>query len=455
MRVISSDKGRAGLAAIFIFAALSASFYFIYPKFISTPAPAPAKKINADLPAPELVAEAPALSQAEESGTPLLKEASLALSKGDYARAIDFLREALKASPDSIELKEALAKALNRDAVNEYKAGNLSRAKTLIEEAVTLSGDKTFYANLASIKIRTGDLEGAKEALESMDRRDRAQDMALKSVYTRLGNKELDGNDFAPAMEYFEKALALDPGDGALRAELESLKGQAASEGKMGRAEGGHFLVKFEGGENAVTGHLIGLLLEEAYMKVGSDLGYYPADKIEALLYTNESFRDVTGSPSWAGAIFDGRIKVPAGGITGKTDELERVIFHEYTHAVVRRISNEKAPVWLNEGLAQYEEGKRSAPYAEGLKKAALSGKLSLRALEGSFMNLDADGARTAYLLSLSATEYIIGEFGIFSAKKVIEARADGMALDKAIQSALYLSYEELEKSWVSSLASP
>ncbi|MBI2400297.1 MAG: hypothetical protein HYV23_04460 [Deltaproteobacteria bacterium] len=223
-------------------------------------------------------------------------------------------------------------------------------------------------------------------------------------------------------------------------------------EAGMGRREGGHFLVKFEGGENAVAGHLIGLLLEEAYFKVGSDLGHYPEERIEALLYSKEAFRDITRSPSWAGAIYDGRIKLPAGGLTGKTSALEEVIFHEYTHAVVRELSKGKAPVWLNEGLAQYEEGKSAEPYARFLSGLASRGALRLRPLEGSFMRLGPQEAGAAYLLSLSATSYIIREYGLFQVRSILERLAEGMELEEAISACLGVSYDELEKDWAASI---
>lgn len=225
-------------------------------------------------------------------------------------------------------------------------------------------------------------------------------------------------------------------------------------EAGMGRREGGHFLVKFEGGENAVTGHLIGLLLEEAYFKVGSDFGHYPEQRMEALLYSKEAFRDITRSPSWAGAIYDGRIKLPVGGVTGNTSALEKVIFHEYAHAVVKELSGGRAPVWLNEGIAQYEEGQSSAQYARALSQLASRGTLSLRPLEGSFMRLRAQEAQIAYMLSLSATEYIIREFGLFSVRSLLERLGEGMALEDAIYASLGVSYEELEKDWAASLSS-
>lgn len=224
-------------------------------------------------------------------------------------------------------------------------------------------------------------------------------------------------------------------------------------EASMGRREGGHFLVRFEGGENAVAGHLIGLLLEEAYLKVGSDLGHYPDERIEALLYSQEAFRDITRSPAWAGAIYDGRIKLPAGGITEKTAALEKVIYHEYTHAVVRELSGGRAPLWLNEGIAQYEEGQRSAPHARALAALSAKGALRLRPLEGSFMGLRQREAQAAYLMSLSAVEYLVREFGLFTVRSILERLAEGEGLDEAISASLGISYDELEARWAASVA--
>lgn len=234
--------------------------------------------------------------------------------------------------------------------------------------------------------------------------------------------------------------------------EFAAIEREDPFEAGMGRREGGHFLVKFDGGENAVAGHLIGLLLEEAYFKIGSDLGHYPEQRIEALLYSKEAFMDITKSPSWAGAIYDGRIKLPVGGVTEKTSMLEEVIFHEYTHAVVRDLSNGRAPVWLNEGLAQYEEGKSAAPYARVLSGMASKGSLRLRPLEGSFMGLGPQEAQIAYVLSLSATGYIIREYGLFQVRSILERLAEGMELQEAISASLGVSYDELEKDWAASV---
>lgn len=89
---------------------------------------------------------------------------------------------------------------------------------------------------------------------------------------------------------------------------------------------GGHFNVVFYGSENVVSAHLISLVLEEAYRKVGADILFWPRESIGAVLYPEKDFFDITKSPSWVGAIYDGKIKMPAGGLVDRTGELERVI---------------------------------------------------------------------------------------------------------------------------------
>lgn len=368
-----------------------------------------------------------------------------AYKAGEFTRAVSLYRAAYKDDPSS-EAGSSLAKALNGAATVEYNSGNYERAKEMLTEALELSKDPVFSRNLANVQIKLQDTEGAVESLEGLrdlpDVRGR-----LKNLYVRLAGERLNKGERDGAIESLEKGLLIDPNDNPLKERLSKLRAEHDFEGKMGSRGGSRFLVRYEGGENAVAGHLIGLLLEEAYLKVGSDLAFYPEDRIEALLYTRETFRDVTRSPAWAGAIYDGRIKVPAGGLTDKTSELEKVVFHEYTHALVHRISKGRAPTWLNEGIAQYEEGKSSGAHAREISEALSSG-MKLRLLEGSFMGYNANAAHTAYLLSLSATEYMIREFGVSAVKRILESLGSGMGVDESLKASIYMSYDEFDKGW-------
>lgn len=454
LRSISGPGGKAGPFFIFLLTLLLASpFVYFYfrakaKKTVNQPEIQTAEK-DAALepvvrPAPVPVVSARRSNDNEDA-------AGKAIREGDYMKASVLLRAALKDSPESPALKKALAETLNRLAINEYNGGNFIRAKDLLTEAAGLSREPSFLENLANVQMRLNDLKGAAATLEPISSDPRVR-QTLKRLYTELGNADYKERDVKAALEFYDKVLSLDPSDEYLKETVKKLRSEYDSEVKMGRHEVGHFIIKFEGAENAVAGNLIGLLLEEAYMKVGADLGYYPPDRIEALLYSRENFRDITQSPSWAGAIYDGRIKIPAGGVVEKTGELEKVIFHEYTHVVVHRLAAGRAPTWLNEGIAEYEEGKDASGYNAQLSGFMAKNSVTLKSLEGSFLRLSPDGARAAYLVSLSATGYIIREFGVSSVRRILENLGGGMPLDSSIRSAIYLSYDDLERSWLDSL---
>jgi tetratricopeptide (TPR) repeat protein len=392
------------------------------------------------------------ISPGEGAASKTANEAVKAFNEGNWREAERLFRKALEDSPDDKILKHNLAQSLAGMAWQEYEEENFFEARDLFYEAIGVKEEPALFKGLASARIKTDELEEAAEALENV-RGDLEAETLLKDIYGRLGEERYRSGSLEEAIDYYERGLAIDPGDENLRDALYRIKRDNDAEAGFRQKEGSHFIVSFEGGVNSVAGNLIGVLMEEAYFKVGADLGYYPEDMIGAVLYSGEQFRDTTRSPSWVGALYDGRIKIPVGGITERTEIVERVIFHEYTHAVVHGLSNGKAPVWLNEGIAQYEEGKRSAPHERVLKSIVSNNRISLRALEGSFMRLSGEEARAVYLLSLSATEYIINDFGTFAVMRIFEGLGEGLTLDEAISSALYLSYELLEEGWLDSLS--
>lgn len=461
---LSGQEGRAGtLLVVLLLLAIPTALYYFYSRArivkVEVKGPPEAREVEVDPLRYNVAPGEPAAPGApvKETGTHPAslsanrREALSALQAGDYLKAAGFLREALKEEPGSADLKRSLAASLAKAAEKSALDKDYAGAKELLTEASTLSADPVYLMNLANIQIILDDLDGAAKTLAPLSGDPKTRG-ALKRIYTELGNRSLDSGEREAAAEYYGKGLSLDPADERLSAKLRQLRKDNEFEVRMGRNDAAHFTIRFDGGENATAGHVIGILLEEAYAKVGSDLNFYPDDRVEALLYSRENFRDITRSPSWAGALFDGRIKIPAGGVYEKTAELEKAVFHEYTHALVRRISKGRAPTWLNEGLAQYEEERDTSGYADYLKNVASTGKVRLRHLEGSFMRLDSRSAELAYLLSLSATSYIIRDFGVFSVKRLLEKLGEGLTLDEAMRASLYLSYDEVEKSWLDSL---
>src|SRR5260370_27128360 len=134
--------------------------------------------------------------------------------------------------------------------------------------------------------------------------------------------------------------------------------------------------------------------LEAHFSAIESELNYTPPEPIGVILYTRQAFADITRAPGWAGALNDGRIRVPVQGLTQLTPELSRVLKHELTHSFVRQKTHAPAPTWLQEGLAQWMEGKSSCGKSAVLllvydaKQA-----MSLSDLDGAWVRLPSEAS--------------------------------------------------------------
>jgi hypothetical protein len=73
---------------------------------------------------------------------------------------------------------------------------------------------------------------------------------------------------------------------------------------------------------------------------------------------TTEQFIRETGLPGWAAAASaDGAIVIQPVVLLERRGVLETTLRHEYVHTVLERLSHERAPRWMSEGLAIYFAG--------------------------------------------------------------------------------------------------
>jgi tetratricopeptide (TPR) repeat protein len=337
-----------------------------------------------------------------------------------------------------------------KKGAEQLKAGNYQAAKESFLEALHYDDEHAaahLGLGLAYFHLRDdryAEIELSKASV---------LDPNSSDAYQWLGELCYRKDDLEGAIRHWEKAVELNPSDGNLRARLERIRREHRTEKDFNRDVTSHFLVKFEGREKIEAGKIVLRILEDAYGEVGRALAFYPDHEIQVILYSGQQFQEVTEAPGWSGGIFDGKIRIPVGGIENETPGLRKLLYHEYTHAVVRAISP-RCPTWLNEGLAQHLEGREvSGPQKDALLKLAQAGKLpSLAGLEGSFGGLSGNEAAFAYLFSLSAVKYMIDEFGMYRLKTMLEELSLGVDTGKAVDKAIWLSYEEFERGWKRSL---
>jgi hypothetical protein len=250
--------------------------------------------------------------------------------------------------------------------------------------------------------------------------------------------------DVPIAIRTYEDLLAASPDNPDARATLDRWRREVDLHGRMQQAIGSHFTVSFEGPAEAALAAEALEILDRAYWRIGQLLGTYPTDPIPVVLYTTEQFRDITRSPSWAAGAYDGTIRVPMRGALDKRDELDRVLSHEFTHALIRTLAARGVPAWLNEGLATALES-GDLGWADNLMQR-VDGKVPLRALSNGFGRFSGDQAAVAYAASAIAARRLLDEAGGLAITNLLRDLGEGVDFDAAFLHRIQRPFAEFQQ---------
>jgi tetratricopeptide (TPR) repeat protein len=260
-----------------------------------------------------------------------------------------------------------------------------------------------------------------------------------------LGELQYRGGRLDDAIATYEAALKLAPTDrtGQLDDRLAAWRKEQQVVGRFSRSKGTHFTVLFDGPADEILARRIVDRLESAYLHVGESLGAYPTQPVTVVLYTTQQFQDITRMPAWTVSSYDGRIHVPVRGALQQTEQLDRVLTHEFVHAVVAMIGGPTVPVWMHEGLATALEPGGTEQSEAVL--AAVSGRPPLQQLQGSFSGLNAAQARVAYAYSTYAVRRIIQLRGANAIVGLLRDLARGVEFNTAFGKHVEMRYEEFD----------
>lgn len=374
------------------------------------------------------------------------REAVARAESGDMASAAALLRDAHRLEPSNELYANNLQATLINAGFSEIAAERFDRAAAHFIEALKLGDRGEIRRGLGYAYYRLGNLDLARASLE----RALHQDEGDVETWITLGRIYLESRDQRRALAMFEQALAAGAERPGLADTVARLRRDAKVEEGFHSLASSHFVLKFEGRENTEAGRLVLIALEDAYRRVGARFAYYPLDRLEVVLYGNQAFRAATNSPHWSGAVYDGRIKLPIGGLERGSGRLNRTLRHEYAHAAIVTLSRGKAPVWLNEGLAQVAEETGDEGRSARLRRAVAEGALlPLSRLEASFTHLDREHASLAYAEAHAAAEYLLKQKGPYNVRRLLEAMASAETADEAFGKALSLSYAEFERRFL------
>jgi len=106
------------------------------------------------------------------------------------------------------------------------------------------------------------------------------------------------------------------------------------------------------------------------------------------------------------------------------------------------------SPTWVQEGIAQWMEGKRSGVNAPLLLKVYDANQaMPLKDLEGPWMRLPDPIAAYAYAWALANIEYIVQVNGMSDAERILERIAAGSTTEAAVREVLHSDYADLMQS--------
>lgn len=326
------------------------------------------------------------------------------VAAGEYARAAQVFSRAAESLPDDASLLVGLGLSQHRLSRDDLAVATLERALKL-------------DANAGQAHRLLGDIRYARREIRT-------------------------------ALWHYESARRLDPNDVTIQDRLLATRREAQAEAGLHRLFSPHFVVKFRNPADRRVASEVADRLELIYRSVGSRLGYFPPGFFTVILYSGPQFRHATFTPSWAGGLFDGRIHLPLDEGAGSPNVADAVLTHEYTHAVVHRLSNGQVPTWLHEGLALYFEG-GAKPWGRDYFARHAWELMPLHSLHGNFLELTPRAASLAYAESYGAVRALIHRYGLVRVRELLAALAASPDFPNAFEKVLEDRYGEFDATWM------
>ena len=340
----------------------------------------------------------------------------------------------------------SIAAELGRIGRGYLEKGASGRAIELLEEAYGFDEENGLVLALLTLAyVRRTDFPFARFYLDLAEQRaPRAPAEAyevLGEVYYSLNRLE----DAVLAWEHFRRLGGEGP---ATLRRLTKVRQELALASGQRHFETEKFSFFWDPAIPAAMVERIADRLDAAYLSQSSFFGTELRDKQIVILYSGRSYFSLVSVPDWVSGVFDGKIRVSLDPDGGLTDELSAVLSHELAHAFVRRVSADRAPGWLHEGLAQWWEGRRlmrseihdafrgRSPHT----LAELNGNLARRT--------DRAAARTNYVEALGLVEYLVERHGSAAVACFSRDLGEGRSLAEAMRLEFGITPDDLFRRW-------
>jgi hypothetical protein len=200
---------------------------------------------------------------------------------------------------------------------------------------------------------------------------------------------------------------------------------------------------------------------QEGLARLTQDIGTYLERPIKIYIYASDS--DLKGamisSNEWSGGVAFTDFGIIAISIPpSELDWGKKALVHELTHLVVRQATFSpygQLPLWLDEGLAMYNEGELDPVFRSYLEEAILEDKLiSVRSLCSPF-SAYSEKASLSYAESYSLVKYLLDNYGQSKMLDLLALLKQGSTYDEALTAVYGFDIDGLDARWRATLTTP
>ncbi|MFH0790330.1 MAG: peptidase MA family metallohydrolase [Candidatus Omnitrophota bacterium] len=221
-----------------------------------------------------------------------------------------------------------------------------------------------------------------------------------------------------------------------------------------------HFIVSYKKADADFIRRLISYA-EDYYNKIADELGFRRYDfwlwDNRAKIYIYDDSKDYlssTGQPAWSSGYANVREKM-ISTYPYAEGFFETILPHEMGHIIFREFVgfyNTAVPVWLDEGVASYQENGRYEKAYRVIKNAIEGGSFipleELSGLSPQFL-LDREAVNLFYSEAVGIIHYLIKEFGKDNFVALCQRLRDKGNLEEAVRSSYpFKNIQELGKRW-------
>jgi tetratricopeptide (TPR) repeat protein len=354
--------------------------------------------------------------------------------------------------------RDAHGSALYCRAQAHVALGQTDPAIASLEEARSYSNNPLVYQALAGAHFRKQSWSQAaaymRDYMDSGGKMTPNDYQLLAAALDRTGASD-------QALHWTRMAQADFPEETKLAEMRSKLSREVQTERGMQQTYNDHFQIKFQDvPEQEEMRSRIIVALRDARASVGRSFGTYLENTVQVVLYPSKvSYSAGGGAPQWSLAHYDGKLRIPVTAAAASTEALQRVARHEYTHFLLDQITMSNCPAWLNEGLAQIEEGADREGAAATVRRHAQRGPaalLDLARLEASFASVvpGAEQAELAYAEAYLATRYLLDTHGRSVVTDILDDLARRKPLGDSLRERTSADYETFQKQWLARASS-